>query len=48
MLACESGNMERSLLNSGVKKKELATASHSPQATSNAIPMQNWVAVGLF
>lgn len=47
-LACESSNMERSLLNSEVKKEKLATASHSPQATSNAIPMQNWVAMGLF
>lgn len=40
--------MERSLLNSGVKKKELTTASHPPQATSDAIPVQNWVTMGLF
>jgi len=40
--------MERSLLNSRVEKKELAAASCSPQATSNAIPFQNWVAMGLF
>lgn len=42
--ACESGNMEKSLLNSGVNKKELSAVSHSPEATSNGIPVKNWVA----
>lgn len=49
MPSSKIGQVERALWNSGVKKNGLtATASHLAQATSTAIPLQDWVAKGFF